>query len=344
MSRNELRVLFNKYLNRTFSEHEWKLHSNKNYKLFENELLNCDEYNNLKNKKNNKIAIIVSGHIRKNSILQGFKQFCSNNNYDVFIHTWDNIGMKGSETSINDPIVKDTIYKEIHKYKNLKKFIIENNNNWLKTQEIKNNYFNLSSPEIFIKSQLYSINQSYKLMEDYANANNITYNTVIKFRFDCAISNFNLTNTTINNINNNNLIFVSNFDSGHNHIDYGTSCWACDNMYYKHNLTKVHYFEHTNIICDLFAYGSVSSMKKYCDLYNHYDELNNSFYELNIEQYKIFNKNIKYENNNYIFKGVPGHIDSLYYYNCSYPERLLQKFLKDYMLVESKEIKVKLVR
>ena len=55
-------------------------------------------------------------------------------------------------------------------------------------------------------------------------------------------------------------------------------------------------------------------------------------------------KNIVYEEGNYNFKGHEGHVDSLYYYNCSYPERLLQHFLKNYMLVESKDIKLKLVR
>jgi hypothetical protein len=85
-------------------------------------------------------------------------------------------------------------------------------------------------------------------------------------------------------------------------------------------------------------------MKKYCDLYNNYDELNDSFFNDNLKQYQTITDNIKYENGNYNLKGHNGHIDSLYYYNCSYPERLLQKFLKDFMLVQSKEIKLNLVR
>jgi hypothetical protein len=344
MNRNELTVLFNKYLNRTFSEHEWKLHGNKNYKLFENELLNCDEYNNLKNNNNNKIAILISGHIRRNTILTGIQKYCNNNNYDIFVHTWDNIGIKGNETSLNDPIVKIKIINELKKYKNIKKHEIENNKNWIQSKENINNYFNLSSPEIFIKSQLYSINRSYQLMEEYSKENNIEYNVIFKFRFDCDIIKFSLSQNTIFNIKNNDILFVPNNDNNHNHMDYGTSCWACDNMYYKYNLKNVHIFEHTNIICDTFAYGNKISMKKYCELYNHYDELNNSFYELNIEQYKKHNKNIKYENGNYNLKGMAGHIDSLYYYYCSYPERLLSKYLKDYMLIESKDVKLKVIR
>jgi hypothetical protein len=85
-------------------------------------------------------------------------------------------------------------------------------------------------------------------------------------------------------------------------------------------------------------------MKKYCDLYNNYDKLNNSFFEENLKQFKVVSNNIVYEGGNYNLKGHEGHVDSLYYYNCSYPERLLQQFLKNYMLVESRDIKTNLVR
>jgi hypothetical protein len=110
-------------------------------------------------------------------------------------------------------------------------------------------------------------------------------------------------------------------------------------------MKTVHIFEHSNVICDIFAYGNMKSMKKYCDLYNNYDDLNNSFFEENLKQYEKLNENVKYENGNYILdRGNQGHLDSLYYYNCSYPERLLQKFLKNYMLIKSEDVRVKLVR
>lgn len=344
MNRQQLKYLFNKYLKRNYSDHEWMLHGHKVYSLFEKELLACEEYRNLNNKFKPNIAILITGHVRKNSLLNGINQFCSQSNCHIFIHTWDNIGIKGNETSSSDPIVKDNVLNEINKYINLKSYEIENNAIWVEKNKEEKTHFNLSSPEVFIKSQLYSINRSYNLMEEYSIKNEIEYDVVFKFRFDCAIHKFQLSDLTINNIKNNNIIFTPNLDCMHHHIDYGTSCWACDNMYYKHNLTDVHYFEHTNIICDLFAYGNKNSMKKYCDLYNNYDNLNDSFFDDNMKQYKKYNKNIKYENGNYVFKGLNGHIDSLYYYNCSYPERLLQKYLKEYMLVESKDVKLKLVR
>jgi len=346
MNRDELEILFRKYLNRNFTDKEWKAHGYKSIKKFEIELSNCEEYLKLKhNNINTKIAIIISGHIRKNSILQGIQKFCKNENYHIFIHTWDNIGIKGKETSFDDRIHTDFIIKEINKYDNLKKYEIENNEKWTKSEKLGSNYFNLSSPEIFIKSQLYSVNRSYKLMEEYSIKNKIKYDIVFKFRFDCDVTNFNITDKLISDINDYDIIFTPNSDCKHEHIDYGTSCWACDNMYYKYDRKIVHIFEHTNIICDIFAYGSMGSMKKYCDLYNNYDNLNNSFLEENLKYYKKVNTPMKYDGDNYILdKGRDGHIDSLYYYYCSYPERLLQKFLRDYMLVESKEVKIKLVR
>lgn len=344
MNRKELTLLFEKYLNRKYSEHEWIIHGQKKYNEFEIELSNCQEYLNLKRNSDIKIAILISGHIRRNSIYYGIEKFCNKENYHIFIHTWDNIGIKGNETSLNDPIQKSTVLNEINKYKNIKKYEIENNKNWISSQETKNNYFNFSSPEIYIKSQLYSINKSYQLMEEYSNQNNINYDIVFKFRFDSDLIKLTLNDNTITNIIDNDIIFVPNSDSGHSHMDYGTSCWACDNMYYKHNFKKVHIFEHTNIVCDFFAYGNKNSMKKYCSLYNVYDSLNDSFFEKNMEQYNIHNKNVRYENGNYNLKGHSGHLESLYYFNCSYPERLLQKYLKDYMLVESRDVKARLVR
>ena len=352
MTNEELSFLFNKYLNRNYTNHEVRIHGGKTVEELEHQILHCKEYLNLPAKKTNlndlKIAFLLSGHIRKNSILDGIIKFCESENHHVFIHTWDNIGLKDhspqQETLLNDEVTPTTVISEINKYINLKKFEIENNKDWVESQEITHNYFNFSSEEVFIKSQLYSVNKSYKLMKEYSKENNIEYDVVIKLRFDCDMTVFNLTDKTISDIKNYNIIFAPNSDNEHSHIDYGTSCWACDNMYYKHNRKLVHNFDHTNIICDLYAYGSQKSMTKYCDLYNNYDRLNNLFYEENLKQFKTVSTNTVFENENYYLKGHEGHVDSLYYYNCSYPERLLQQFLKNYMLVESKDIKLNLVR
>jgi hypothetical protein len=71
------------------------------------------------------------------------------------------------------------------------------------------------------------------------------------------------------------------------------------------------------------------------------DKINNSFIESNLKH--IEDKKINLEKIDNVYKtsqNLSGHLNSLYYLNCSYPERILQKKLKDYMLIESKNIKV----
>lgn len=347
MTRTELNNLFEKYLYRNPTEVEWRTHGDKRYVDFEKEISNCKERNEiLKNDifKINKIAFLLTGHIRHNNILEGINTYCKKYDYDVFIHTWDNIGFKGNETNLKDKLNIDAVKNEISKIPNVKRFEIENNKNFIESLETKKHYFNYSSPEPFIKSQLYSINSVFSYLEEEVEKNKTKYDIVFKFRFDSELNLFMLSKNMIDDINNHDIIFVPNSDNSHIHPDHGTSCWACDNMYYNYNLKDVHIFDHTNIVCDLFAYGSYNSMKKYCSLYHEYDKINESNYEKNIQLAKKHHKNIKNQNGDYKLLGNAGHIDSLYYFYCSYPERMLQLFLKDYMLIQSKNVKLKLKR
>jgi hypothetical protein len=343
MTRDELEFLFEKYLGRGVKENEWVLHRNKRYEPFEIEIANCNE-RIIKISEVKKIAILLTGHIRKNSILEGVSRISKLYDIDIFVHTWDNLGLKGTETNLDAVVNEKLVQQEIDKLPNVKGFEIENNKDYIDGLDDVKGYFNFSSPEKFIKSQLYSINKTYNLLENYIKKTKTDYDLVMRFRFDSDLNEFNLTPMVIDDINNHDIIFVPNSDNNHEHIDYATSCWACNNMYYKHKLKKVHVFEHTNVICDLFAYGSVKSMKKYCSLYHEYDKLNVSFKETNLESAKIHTENLTKTDDGYKLNGYDGHLDSLYYFNCSYPERLLQKYLKDYMLVESKNVKLKLVR
>jgi hypothetical protein len=47
MTKEQLSELFNKYLLRDFNHVEWDVHGRKNYKAFEEELLNCNEYKSI---------------------------------------------------------------------------------------------------------------------------------------------------------------------------------------------------------------------------------------------------------------------------------------------------------
>lgn len=349
MTRTELNDLFKQYLYRAPTEREWTVHGGKNYHVFEKEISECKERSEIlrtdtKNVNVGKIAFLLTGHIRRNSILAGINSFCRKYDYDIFIHTWDNFGIKGKETNLDDRLNKFEIENEIKKIPNVKKYEIENNKKYIESLTQNKKYFNYSSPEPFIKSQLYSINKAFSYLENEVNENKTIYKAVFKLRFDSDMFLFNLNKAIVEDINNHDIIFVPNIDNHHIHPDNGTSCWACDNMYYEHKLKDVHVFEHTNVICDLFAYGSFNSMKKYCSLYDAYDSINEKYFKKNLETSKIHNKNLSIVNSEYKLVGGNGHLHSLYYYYCSYPERMLQLHLKDYMLVESKNIKLKLIR
>jgi hypothetical protein len=341
MTKEELIYLFEKYLKRQPNSHEFQTHERKNYDQFEIEISECPERKLLNPAK---IAILLSGHIRNLNILNSIIDISKRHSVDLFVFSWDNVGLKGKETNLNDEVDYKLIESRLSKLPNVKAYKIENNKKFiLKNQNSKVTYLNYSSPEVFIKSQLYSIHNSFKLLEEYVKNNDVEYEMVVKCRMDSDFIRFNPDSSLFKDINENNIIFVPNSDCDHIHPDYGTSCWACDNMYYKHNLKRVHIFEHTNIVCDLFAYGSFKSMKKYCSLYNEYDKLNETFTEENLRS--IENGDIVYTKENNVYR-LPDscHTKSTYYLNCSYPERLLQKYLRDYMLVRSEKIKMRFYR
>jgi hypothetical protein len=349
MKRQELIELFDRYLRRLPTKRDIISHGRKNYKDFEFEISRCTEYLELQKKpkaaKKGKIAVLISGHIRHNNINRSFHRL-DDYDYDVFIHTWDNLGFKGSETNLNDRVDVDKIKTEISKIPNVKSFEIDNNKNFINSlPPVDFTYFNFSSPEVFIKSQLYSVKKSYDIFEEYQLSNNITYDLVIRTRFENEFSGFLVDDALLDDITND-IIFAPNKGCGHEHPDSNsTTCSACEKMYTEHKLRKVHTFDHTHIICDVFAYGNQRSMKHYCSLYDSYDNLNRSFEKQNREVLKSTKIIHEIKNNVCHLEMTPeGHIDSLYYINCSYPERLLQFHLKKFLIPESEKIKIKFVR
>lgn len=357
MTAEQLSELYLKYLQREPTGADTRAHLNKSYEAFDRELSNCDEYKKIQglidnaNNTENKIAILISGHIRKNTILDSLLTKLKKHNYDVFIHSWDNYGFKGKETNLDDKVQREQIVKEINKIPNVRKIIIENNKSYINTlPKPENTYFNFSSPEPFIKSQLYSIYRSHELMEQYKKETGITYRAVFKFRFDTKIETFNITPDFLNEINNHDIIFTSD-DGAHIHKDSGSGagCITCNKMYYEFKLKDVHVFEHANIICDFYAYGSEKAMKTYCSMHEIYEPYIKKYEEINFKSLEKFKSSLKKTDVGYSLKPNPGlndegHIKSFYYFYCSYPERILKDLLKDYMLLKSIAVKAKHVR
>lgn len=368
MEDSDVTYLFRSYLGRDPTHQEIYNHSHKQYRVLKAELSNCKErreymerihgvpYEQIdipKEKENEykkiKIALLISGHVRKYDVLQHLDEYCKTYDVDVFIFTWDNLGIKGKETDLEDSTNVPLIESIVRSFPNVKAYKIENNKEYIQLiqeETSKVPYFNLSSPEVYIKSQLYSVYSAYQMMEKYANDNNIEYEVVMKLRFDLKFVKFDINPRLVDELNDFDIIFVPNKDIGHDHPDYLTSCWACDKMYYEHDYRRVHIFEHSSIICDTFAYGSQKSMKDYCSLHLHYDKMNKDFYEENVKSLQK-NPNIQYKLNGNVYNinwDHRGHIDTMYYFYCSYPERMLQKHLSDYMLVRSEHVKLRFQR
>ena len=357
MTQEELSELYIKYLQREPSDADKRAHKNKSYESFERELLTCDEYKKLQglvteaSSPDNRIAILLSGHIRKNSILEFFTTKLKKQNYDVFVHSWDNYGYKGKETNLEDKTSRDLISKEIAKIPNVRKCVIENNKQFIsQLPKPEHTYFNFSSPEPFIKSQLYSIHKSHELMEEYKREHNINYKIVFKLRFDTKIETFNITPSLLEEINKHDIIFTSN-EGAHIHKDSGSGagCMVCNKMYYDFNLREPHVFEHSNIICDFYAYGSEKVMKTYCSMHEIYESYIKKYEEINFKSLEKFKDSVKQMENGYTLKLKPGlnedgHVKSFYYFYCSYPERILKDLLKDYMVLKSNAVRAKHVR
>ena len=350
MNRNELIDLFQTHLNRYPRESEISMHLPKSYSAFEAEILGCEEYIRLHGPseiQQKKIAILLSGHIRRNSVLPGISNALHGYDIDLFIHTWDNLGLKGTEMNLYETaeLEKQRVISEINKLPNVRAFKIENNKEYIesiKDEDSDITYFNMSSPEPFLKSQLYSIHQSWKMFEQYQKETGQEYGLVVKLRFDLDIVEFRPSNRIFIDCNQHNIIFMPNKDNAHFHSDYGTSCWACDKMYHEKLLTDVHIFDHTNIVCDVMAYGSVKSMKEYCNLHKNYRKIYKAVEKENFRMLKLRKeKNIQSKGKDYIIKH---NDDGLYYFYGSYPERALSLHLKNFMLPESKTIKCRLVR
>ena len=325
MTKDEIMFLFDKHLKRQPNEEEYRFHIGKSYEKFEDELEYCQEKNRI-----NKIAILISGHIRNGAILQSLEKI--KQKYDVFVFAWDNIGYRNDFTNID--IFKEEINNLIKNIPNLKNYEIGNNIDYVRSvvdQTLAKTYFNYSSPESYIKSQLFSVYKVYELFENYCKKNKETYDIVFKFRFDATIEKFNITTKTINYIKNN-TVFVTN-NGCHVHPFFGNGCFICDTMFDNKIIGK-NVDEHSNNICDFFAYGNEKSMKTYCSMVQNYDILNHQFNETNFKTLKERPESFTKAGNNYNIK----HPDCILLYKCSYPERILQHLLKDCSVVTSRDV------
>lgn len=343
----EIKKIFLKYLEREPTTDEYEYHAKdfaKNPALFERKVQECDERRSLM--QSPKTAVLVSGHPRNLKFLKDFVDHrIYLKNVDLFIFSWDQWGSWGEETDLESASVADQIEEIIKNVPRVKKYKIESNKKWIEENPVDENiaFFRFSRvPEVFIKSQLYAISESFKLMESHMKETGAKYDVVLKTRFELGIQNFEVEQLKLDELKNSKLIFVPDAkDSAHAH-PHPSYCVPCDIIYKKLNLCEVHIFEHANPICDLYAYGGYESMKKYCSLYFQYEKLCKKFEKSNIDLMNKINTPHKMDGNVYELP-LAGHIEeyAIQFFFCSYPERVFSYYLKDYLLPRAEKIVLK---
>ncbi|MHA2215542.1 MAG: hypothetical protein ACXACY_06390 [Candidatus Hodarchaeales archaeon] len=285
-----------------------------------------------------KVAICLSGHVRNYT-----KNLPSINEFlvkplgaDVFIHTWDSIG---SQILITRNIVgptPDESNKNLPDFNqyldNIKGIRVENNQDFIDNfttdkkytiygMSLGSNRFGGQAEPKYIYSQLYSIQQSFKALEEYCADSNTEYDIIIKCRIDyCLYS--GIQEVELDDIISNECYYVPNIPySNHGH----PICCLCEN--------GIEHDEHIEDICDVFAYSTYSNMKKYMNVYDNLGEIADAFEKDNLRQM---------ENHNFKTEAHNGHRlvdiwkDINYRLNCFYPERIFRHLLKGEDLKSSK--------
>lgn len=335
MLKSEVHDLFQKYLHRNPTKEEYKRFGAYDFEELESEISVCNERKSIL--ENPRIAVLVSGHPRTLKIIESLKRF-GHRNIDVFIFSWDQWGHRHTEADLTLGIDRYNIERTIRAIPGVKAYKIESNEEFVKNNDnwdIK--YINwIRHPEVYVKSQLYAVAKSYELMEKYIQETGTGYSLVIKCRFENYLERMDINPEFINDVNNHKLIFTPDGrEHSHPFPSYCATCQKAYELGYRH----MHLFEHTNPICDVYAYGSVPAMKKYCSLFYEYDNLCRKFEDHNVKMMEILKTPHTKRGEAYIIeKTNETHAETEFFYFSSYPERLLSYMLNDYMLLKAKNV------
>jgi len=199
---------------------------------------------------NKKIAVCLSGELRffdHPLVMEGFKKFVSIHNPDIFISTWDHIGVSMNHKYV-EPNQKKNIDKNIIErieqvYLSIKSLKIENYNQWfdsLDENDKKMIYFGEFNPlTVNSYAQIYKIYDSINLKSEYERKNNFKYDIVIRLRADN--------------------LFVNHFDLS-----------ILPKSIYNINFGGAFY---SNRIYDILFYGDSDSMDKISQAFVNFKEL-----------------------------------------------------------------------
>lgn len=287
--------------------------------------------------KTSRIAVILCGYARTYHRTCIFHRNLTDlPNVDVFIHTWDDIGLKSRNyiTSVwidpNSPKLDIDYMKAVY---NPKKMKVENNNEILNKLSLKDKispifaYSGQAKDDCskYINSQLYSIYEGYKLVEEYEEEHNFKYTAIVKLRFDFYMKQFDK-NSFLNDIQQNVIWFPHALCNNHRHHGGGGGCITCDR-------TNIPCQNHTNDLCDIWFYGKRDLVQKACEIYLTSYDIMKANHENNLARYNLLRHK---EDKNYVYiidlRDIEQNIV------CYYPERLLREQLKNIVCKSSKNI------
>jgi hypothetical protein len=307
------------------------------------ELFFCQEANPLfrpiKN-KNPRLAILLCGYVRNyKNVIAHQRKLLDYPFVDVFIHTWDDHGFKNHGSLINKEWIKPNNPKidldNIHDTYHPVKVKVENNQQVLPTLSLRGKVSPIfvfhgqakDDCSRYINSQLYSIYEAYKLMEEYENENNFKYDGIIKLRFDFLLGHVDIVNI-LNDIEKDAVWFPHARYNHHGHHGGGGGCISCDR--------SIPHDDHTNDVCDVWFYGKRNSAQKACETFLHGERIMKENHTTNLQKYKS-TRHIEDTNQDIVY--IVNFQDIEKNIVCFYPERLLRENLKGIKCLSSMNLR-----
>jgi hypothetical protein len=337
------------FFNRPVTSHELRYHitNNKKHDMFTWMLIlmYCQEGQNVIRHNNNinknvKIAVIFCGHVRNfRYTIISQKKIINNPIFDIFCHTWDDIGIKNDRRNITkewlNPNSAKLDIESIKQHYNPKKIKVENNKEMLSKLSLRNKinpiflfaYQARDDATKYISSQLYSIYQGYKLVEEYEIENNIKYDGIIKLRFDFNINSINIDNI-IDDITKHAVYWPHAKSSGHSHRGGGGGCVSCD--------YNIPHDDHTNDLCDVWYYANRELGQKISELYLHAENILRNNQEHNFRMLKEHPEIRHQKVDDFIY--IESFDDIEKYIRAFYPEGLSRRYLRGIRCLSSMNI------
>lgn len=273
-----------------------------------------------------RVAILLAGYVR-NSKHASHAPIIEYSNADVFVHTWDDIGLKNGRRLIDKKWIAEgsppTDAAEIERIYRPCDMRVESNASKLDEFSIVGRirpiflYAGQARDDAtrYINSQLYSIHRAYEMMCEKERKEGFRYHAILRMRFDFEVRSFSWTGI-LEDVARGGVYFPHAACNNHRHAGGGGGCVSCD--------AGVEHARHSNDLCDLWFYGSRDEAAKACEVYLRSYDIAKDHHEENLRALESQNA---YHEDERGFVYVSKTMDIETKFVCFYPERLLREHL-----------------